>query len=251
MSADDLMAQVNDLDWYHTIDLGQGRVTPGMFDWRPFLGAFEFGDLRGKTVLDVGAGDGFFSFEMEKLGGRVTAVDIPSQEQRDGVAVREKRHFGTQDPGSGRTDDEQPDLVRFTDKFGLAKELLGSSVERLQQDLYTLSPDTCGTFDVVFCSDVLLHLTDPLRALSRMRAVCGERVIVNTPMFSTSPKHEGVEMAQFRGHKGKGTFWFPNRPCLEAWMEAAGFSRIRFVSALEKDARTVNLRRGIVHGYVD
>jgi tRNA (mo5U34)-methyltransferase len=32
-------------------------------------------DLTGKTVLDVGAWDGFFTFELERRGAKVTAVD--------------------------------------------------------------------------------------------------------------------------------------------------------------------------------
>jgi 2-polyprenyl-3-methyl-5-hydroxy-6-metoxy-1,4-benzoquinol methylase len=32
-------------------------------------------DLRGKSVLDIGPWDGFFTFEMERRGADVTAID--------------------------------------------------------------------------------------------------------------------------------------------------------------------------------
>ena len=49
--------------WYHTIDLGDGLVTPGCYDYRETVKDFHFpSDLRGKKVLDVGSATGFFAF---------------------------------------------------------------------------------------------------------------------------------------------------------------------------------------------
>src|SRR5271169_5632818 len=64
---------------YHSIDLPDGSVLPGLqpvehLRWRLDL----FGlprDLRGKRVLDIGAWDGWFSFECERRGASVVAVD--------------------------------------------------------------------------------------------------------------------------------------------------------------------------------
>src|SRR6058998_1138514 len=66
---DDLKKRVDRIRWWHTIDLGGGIVTPGASDnlrTLPQLGLPE--RLDGKTVLDVGAWDGFFSFEAERRG---------------------------------------------------------------------------------------------------------------------------------------------------------------------------------------
>ena len=66
-------------DWYHTIDLGNGLVTPGHFDYRSSLPLFLFPeDMTGMSVLDIGAANGFFSFEFEKKGANVTSVEVPS-----------------------------------------------------------------------------------------------------------------------------------------------------------------------------
>lgn len=35
--ARDIQRRVEKLEWYHTIELGQGIVTPGSFDHRPYL----------------------------------------------------------------------------------------------------------------------------------------------------------------------------------------------------------------------
>src|SRR6185436_11277205 len=66
-------------DWYHSIELAPGVVTPGRKpaeEWQQQLQALRLPDLHGKTVLDIGAYDGFFSFAAERLGAaRVTALD--------------------------------------------------------------------------------------------------------------------------------------------------------------------------------
>ena len=48
--------------WYHTIDLGNGLVTPGTYDYRKDLPRFQFPeDMSGMNVLDVGSATGFFA----------------------------------------------------------------------------------------------------------------------------------------------------------------------------------------------
>ena len=70
------------ISWWHRIQMPDGSYTPGLVvhgsdggDWP----TTRFGmpeDLTGKTVMDVGAWDGFFSFEAEKRGAKyVLAAD--------------------------------------------------------------------------------------------------------------------------------------------------------------------------------
>jgi tRNA (mo5U34)-methyltransferase len=54
--------------WWHSIDVGQGVSTPGHKS--PALVAsklesLHLPELRNKTVLDIGAWDGYFSFAAE------------------------------------------------------------------------------------------------------------------------------------------------------------------------------------------
>src|SRR5438093_927009 len=70
--------------WYHTIEVGDGLVTPGIYDYRNALAPYGFPeDMRGMTVLDVGSATGFFAFEFEKRGARVISVELPSLEDLD------------------------------------------------------------------------------------------------------------------------------------------------------------------------
>jgi tRNA (mo5U34)-methyltransferase len=79
--------------WFHTFALGHGIYTPGLardHGYRlPVLGAERF---AGRSVLDVGAFDGFYSFLAERRGARrVVAVDneqyVEWVEARFGVSL--------------------------------------------------------------------------------------------------------------------------------------------------------------------
>src|ERR1700730_10047735 len=60
---------IHDVDWYHTLDLGNGVVTPGFVDHREQVAQHQFpASLAGKRCLDVATFDGFWAFEMEKRG---------------------------------------------------------------------------------------------------------------------------------------------------------------------------------------
>jgi len=65
--------------WWHSIDLGDGTITPGVHsieELRENYGRFGLpDDLTGKRLLDVGCWDGFYSFESERRGASVVAVD--------------------------------------------------------------------------------------------------------------------------------------------------------------------------------
>jgi len=54
-----LTDRVAELDWYHTLDLGDGVRTRGMFDLRPFVGRYRLpDDMSGTRALDIGTWDG-------------------------------------------------------------------------------------------------------------------------------------------------------------------------------------------------
>jgi tRNA (mo5U34)-methyltransferase len=63
--------------WYHTLELGDGLVTPGWFDLRPVVDKLPWPDVAAKRCLDVGTYDGFLAFELERRGAaEVVALDI-------------------------------------------------------------------------------------------------------------------------------------------------------------------------------
>ena len=77
-SLDDLRARVASLHWWHHIDLGRGLVTPGITDKRhqEWVTSHLPTRLDGRSVLDIGAWDGYYGFLAEERGARrVLAID--------------------------------------------------------------------------------------------------------------------------------------------------------------------------------
>src|SRR5271168_4708831 len=74
-----LIGRLNELGWYHSIELPDGQVIPGLQtleQLRTRIDRFPLpADLTGKRALDIGAWDGWFTFEMERRGAEVVAVD--------------------------------------------------------------------------------------------------------------------------------------------------------------------------------
>jgi tRNA (mo5U34)-methyltransferase len=226
MDTDDLAAEIAKITWYHTIPLGNGIVTPGIDDTPGRLGKIGLpDDLSGKTVLDVGAWDGFFSFEAERRGSsRVLATDSYCWSGEG---------WGTK---AG---------------FDLAKRALGSNVEDKEIDVLDLSPNTVGVFDVVLFLGVLYHMKNPLLALERLFGVTRERLIVSTLVDLTwlrrpaAAFYEGAE-----ANEDPTNWWGPNPAAVIAMLRTVGFSRVDVVDAPEplRNRFAVSLRRRIGRG---
>src|SRR5450755_1687863 len=75
----DFSQELADMGWYHSFELPDGTRIDGFcqLKWlRERYARFPLpADLTGKRVLDIGAWDGWFSFEAVRHGAAVTAID--------------------------------------------------------------------------------------------------------------------------------------------------------------------------------
>jgi tRNA (mo5U34)-methyltransferase len=220
--------------WYHTIEVAPGVVTPGWFDLRPIVATMPWPDVTGKRCLDVGTWDGFLAFELERRGAaEVVAVDISSHEDWDWPPLLRQR--GT---------DAQLQAITGREQgvgFRVAHELLGSSVERVTCNVYDLDPERLGTFDVVVCGTLLLHLRDPLRALERIRSVCREVFLsaesVDLPLTLLQPRRPALRLD---GVSDLFQWFTPNRAGHRRMLESAGFT-------IERWTRPYSVPFGVGH----
>ncbi len=202
----DLAARAEAIRWYHTIDLGGGVVTKGVDDSPLRLARLGWpSSFAGLTVLDIGAWDGFFSFEAERRGAaRVVAAD----------------YFSWHGPGWGSKAG-----------FELARQALGSKVEDVDIDVMDLSPERVGQFDVVFFLGVLYHLRHPLLALERIASVTRQRLFLETVVDMVGIARPA--MAFYRGRELNNdptNWWAPNVPALHAMLQDVGFTDVRTVT---------------------
>src|SRR5579885_955306 len=133
MDIGQLKSEVAKTKWWHTIDLGNGIITPGIDKSATKLKRLGIPrDLSGLSVLDICAWDGFFSFEAERRGAsRVMATDSFC--------------WGGEGGGSKAG-------------FELARRALKSKVQDMEIEVLDISPETVGTFDLVFLFGVLYHM---------------------------------------------------------------------------------------------
>lgn len=205
-SAELIASRVNSIHWFHRIDLGQGIVTPGDDDSPRKLAELCFpGDLRGKTFLDIGAWDGFFSFEAERRGAvQVLAVD--SYVWQGKVPGRSKEGFLT------------------------ARSLLNSKVEDMEIEPLDISPQILGVWDVVLFAGVLYHMKHPLLALERAASVTKELLIVETATDLEFTRRPALAFYPGRELNRDETNWSGvNTQALKAMLLHCGFPHISIV----------------------
>jgi len=203
MSIDKLKKEVSKIKWWHRMDLGNGIITPGIQDSLGILKTVGLPqNLTGRTVLDIGAWDGFFSFEAERRGAeRVVATDS---------FVWQGKSWGSK---AG---------------FDLARKVLNSRVEDMEIDVLELSPDRVGTFDLVLFLGVLYHMRHPLLALERVFSVTRNQLILETHVDMLDIKapamrfYPGAELVN-----DPTNWWGPNLPAVEAMLKTVGFQKVQ------------------------
>jgi tRNA (mo5U34)-methyltransferase len=192
------------IGWFHSLTLPGGETTAGEKPAAVLAAeadvVFKHG-VAGKRVLDIGAWDGFFSFEAERRGAaRVLATD----------------HFCWSGEGWGTKAG-----------FDYAHRKLGSQVATLDIDVPRIGPETVGLHDVVLFLGVLYHVKDPLAALERAASVTADLLVVET-----ATALDGLPWPVARYYRGRElnddptNFWAPNRRCLEGMARDLGFARV-------------------------
>jgi tRNA (mo5U34)-methyltransferase len=216
-TATELRRAIEDRQWYHTLELGNGLLTPGWFDHRPIVGELPLpASLAGKRCLDVGTFDGFWAFEMERRGAaEVVAVDVPDAQDWDWPAFSEDQVRAV-----------LAERKRGGDGFRLAHDALGSRVEHRAVSVYDLDPAQLGSFEFVYLGSLLIHLRDPVRALERVRAVCsGELLLVDNHEPLLTRLFPRLPLARLDA-RGRPWWWQSNVACVVRIVESAGFELI-------------------------
>jgi tRNA (mo5U34)-methyltransferase len=255
-TSEEIQAQADTHGWIHTIDLGDGVVTKGHgVHWH---GSETFPEFEGRSVLDIGAWDGYYSFLAERNGaGRVVALDHYAW----GVDANARNAYWADCVAKRILPDHSRDLTDFwrpelpgRRAFRFASETLKSKVEEVVGDFATMEISSLGVFDVVLCLGVLYHLKEPLTYLERVRAVTSEVAVIETEAVHLEG-HDEASLLQFHAGDGlRGDFgnWFvPTIVGLHELCRSAGFSSVRTIvgppsgPATNVESRSEQVRRRI------
>jgi tRNA (mo5U34)-methyltransferase len=227
--------------WYHKIELPDGIVTPG---WAPINPeAYEIpDDLSGKRVLDIGAWDGYWTFEALKRGAKeVIAIDDFS-DYLGHLENKDRRAWET---------------------FDLCRSALGypeSVCQRIEMSVYDINEKDLGLFDTVFFFGTVYHLRHPLLALDKISAICKNDIYIESAILDDFSPYRGglgygypgqqmvMEFYPDREYGNNDTnWWVPTMYCLMGMVYASGFPNVRCWKLVDKpDA--LPLCRGFVKG---
>ncbi len=237
MTADEVRKAAQGQPIWHSIDLGNTFIQGRRKTSRILAGEvlrMRMPEVKGKSVLDIGAWGGFFSFEAERRGAAsVLAVDWHTW-ITDFQKIHEWVH---QERDAGRIPDTYNPPAYTQDKealpgkipFDVTCRALGSKVKSKCANFVETPAEALGTFDVVLFLGVLYHLTEPYEALVKVRALTKECAIIETH-GSIYPGLEDKPLWTFYAddkiNQDKTTWWGPNDKGLEDMLYAAGFSRV-------------------------
>lgn len=202
--------------WYHRIELPGGVITPG---WAPLVPAAYCipADLTGKRVLDVGAWDGYWTFEALKRGAaEVVAID---NFEKEAEWCSDRLEWQT---------------------FDLCREAFGYGEERCKRATMSVyDAAQLGNFDVILFFGTLYHLRHPLLALDVLSGVCREALYVESAVCDDFSPYHGLGnpghprqmiMEFYPGDQLGGdpsNWWAPTLPALAYMVKSCGWPDVR------------------------
>jgi tRNA (mo5U34)-methyltransferase len=239
---EDILKRIKSIPfWYHKIDLPYGIVTPG---WAPINpAAYRIPDiLDGKRVLDIGAWDGYWTFQALQRGAKeVVAIDDFSD------------YLGNLNQSDRRA----------WESFDVCRSALGYSNDvcnRIEMSIYDISEANLGLFDTVFFFGTLYHLRHPLLALDKIASLCKDDIYIESAILDDfSPYRGGLGhgysgpqmVMEFYPGKQYGNnetnWWVPTLYCLMNMTHAAGFQKIEGWKLID-NPQQLSLCRGFVKG---
>ena len=250
--------------WWHSIELGSEVTTPGIKtheSLESMLEAMGLPELAGKSVLDIGAWDGYFSFAAERLGAdRVVALDhyVWSMDLVAQVQHFHECHAQGVKPPQWETVPSvwRPEELPGKLGFDTAHRALGSRVESRVADYMTVDLEELGQFDVVFYLGVLYHMKNPLASLERLAQITGELAVIETTAVAV-PGFEDRSLCEFYEsdelNMDVTNWWGPNLKALHGLCRAAGFNRVETRvgpgDLRSVDAGELHCYRAIVHAW--
>jgi 2-polyprenyl-3-methyl-5-hydroxy-6-metoxy-1,4-benzoquinol methylase len=253
--------------WYHCITFPSGITTKGVYNHDQYLHYYGFPEsLAGLTVLDVGAADGYFSFEFERRGAaNVLAIDtnpfdgsVPTDVSLAKLAQYESKYDSVYQSNLRFGDVYESLAVPVGNNLMAARAILGSKIEYRNLSVYDLHA-LDARYDVVFVGDLIEHLKNPIVALENLAAVTGKVCIISLSNVLPSrslarPDGEsslarrlflrllsslGVQIAntsrgiEYHGEAGGGSFFHFFPQTFRRALLASGFGRVEIKSLFE------------------
>lgn len=219
MTNNDILSQVEQITWWHRIELplpdGNKIITPGEVNHcTDETATHRFGipeDLSGKTVLDIGCWDGYFSFLAERRGAKVSSID----------------------PYQGFTN------ARIGQRgYRLAHGLLNSKATFWVSDLEMYATDPLNpAVDIVFYFGILYHVDHPLKELEYLYKVTNDFALIETATFTDDSTIPNLWQFLPGNKNDSNNKWYPSLSALITALQYVGFSSVEKIYGHKGDDR--------------
>jgi len=222
MTREELKAELDKTsNWYHNIELMPDLITPGRLPLdQDHVDKYRIPEnMDGFRVLDVGAWDGFWTFEALRRGAKeVISIDDFSDDTGGKQTIHRdnkwrnyefcKKHF------------------TYTDDQCSQHEL----------SVYDLKEDTFGRFDIIFFFGVLYNMRYPLYALDIVSSICDGAIFVESAVcdhrsaYKENAYPDTHMIMEFYPNdelsNNPSNWWAPTVACMCNMIAAAGFDKV-------------------------
>lgn len=197
MNEEKILEEIKKYNFYHCIKLTESITTPGEQEYIPsqnlFLSHLDHINFKNKRVLDIGCRDGLFSFYSEKKGAsEVIGID-------NNLSIPTKEF-----------------LVPF----------FNSKVQFKEINLFDLSKEQLGEFDIILFPGVLYHLRYPFWGLKIITDLLkkGGKLIIETPLIEDF-ENKSILFAPIERDSPyeRTSCTFFNKKCLEDTLISLGY----------------------------
>jgi len=199
------MHELENIRWFHSIDLGGGVVTRGIKSAEQLTAEFDVlgltaENLRGRRLLDIGCNDGYMSLQCARLGADVTAIDGVYRESLKYVRQHAETKF------------------RFY------------CIDLLSPSFFEL-----GRFDVILHLGVLYHTIYPFEHFKRLASASadGATVMMETEFYNLPGCEDGATVFYDYGQNLSADWTSPVYPSIK-WISETfalvGFEEVTLLS---------------------
>ena len=201
---ENMIEEMNKIKWYHRIFIN-GVMTPGAnYELQNSLDILPLPeDLTGKSVLDIGCWDGYYSFECEKRNAKRVVAN-------DKFMWEKESSFWSKDQG-----------------FDFAHKHLNSKVEKVISSVEDLEQKNLGTFDYVLMLCVVCLSKNPVQYIEIARNLCSGTLILELHVDMLDIPYPAAKY--YTGNHGDNEindYWGMNPLAVQSIMEDLGFTNI-------------------------